>query len=223
MGGREKYSRRHFIQDIALGGSGFIILGSFGFRLIKDDENQIIKAISVNFDKCAGCRTCESACSAFNHKEIINGEELFGLGNPYYSNISVYHFNPDIDVPSTCALCPDSPCVNACVVEPDPVTGRKALYRDENMTIKNDIERCIGCMQCAEACRDLRGGIIHPNPETNKPERMCTLCNGNPQCVANCPFGALEYIEMPIDQDLTNLAPAKIAERLIEKLYNLNV
>jgi Fe-S-cluster-containing hydrogenase component 2 len=103
------------------------------------------------------------------------------------------------------------------------LTNRKALYRDENMTIKNDTERCIGCMQCAKACENLRGGIIHPNPETNKPERMCTLCDGNPQCVANCPFGALEYIEMPADRDLASLAPAKIAEKLIEKLYNLNV
>ena len=90
------------------------------------------------------------------------------------------------------------------------------------MTIKNDVERCIACMQCTKACENIRGGIIHPNPKTNKPEHMCTLCDGNPSCVNNCPFDALAYIEMPIDRDLDNLAPEKIAERLIDQLYHLN-
>ncbi len=216
-----KYSRRHFLQDIAIGGSGLIILGTLGFRILKDKEQNIIKAISVDFEKCTGCRTCETACSAYNHPVIVNGQKMNGVGNPHLSNIKVHHFNPDIDIPSTCALCPDPPCINACPVSPDLTTGRKALYRDENMTIKNDTERCIACMQCAKACEQTRGGIIHPNPETHRPERMCTLCDGNPQCVENCPFGALSYVEMPIDRDLANLSPSKIAERLIEQLYNI--
>ena len=223
MNNARKYNRRHFLQDIALGGGGLIVLGSFGFRIFKDKEQGLIKAISVNFEKCAGCRTCETACSAFNHPVTIDGEHLNGLGNPHHSNIKVYHFNPDVDVPVTCALCPDPPCINACPVAPDMETGNKALYRYNNMTIKNDIERCIGCMQCAKACENLRGGIIHPNKETNKPERMCTLCDGNPQCVENCPFGALDFIEMPADRDLVDLEPAKIAERLIEKFYNIKI
>ena len=223
MSNTNKYTRRHFLQDVALGGGGLIVLGTFGFRLFKDQEKKLIKAISVDFEKCAGCRTCETVCSAFNNPVIIDGEEMQGLGNPHYSNIKVYHFNPDVDIPVTCALCPDAPCIDACPVSPDIITGRKALYRDENMTIKNDVERCIACAQCVKACENLRGGVIHPNPITNKPEFMCTLCDGNPSCVNNCPFGALTYLEMPIDRDLENLAPAKIAERLIEQLYNLNI
>lgn len=223
MSESRKYTRRHFIQDLALGGGGLIVLGTFGFRIFKDTKSNTIKAISVDFSKCAGCRTCETACSAFNHPITINGEKLEGLGNPYYSNIKVYHYNPDVDVPVTCAICEDTPCINACPVAPDLITGWKALYRDENMTIKNDTERCIACMQCAKACQNLRGGVIHPNPETHKPERMCTLCDGDPSCVKACPFGALSYKEIPADRDLLNLASAKIAERLIAELYNLNV
>ncbi len=220
----KEYTRRHFLQDIAFGGGGLIVLGTLGFRIIKDKEHKLIKAISVDFEKCAGCRTCESACSAFNHKEIIDGELVSGLGIPYYSNIKVYHYNPDVDIPSTCAICPDAPCIDACPVAPDITTGRKALYRDpENMTIKNDTERCVACGQCAEACENLRGGIIHPNPETNKPERMCTLCDGDPQCVKHCPFDALAYIEMPEDRDLDNLSPEVIAKKLIRKYYEINV
>ena len=218
------YTRRHFLQDVAYGGGGLIILGTLGFRIFQDKEKKLIKAISVDFEKCSGCRTCESACSAYNHQAVIDGEKVLGLGNPYHSNIKVYHYNPDIDIPSTCAICPDAPCIDACPVAPDLVTGRKALYRDaETMTIKNDLERCVGCKQCAKACENLRGGIIRPNRETNKPEGICTLCDGDPQCVKHCPFDALAYIEMPEDRDLENLDPSIIAKKLIEKLYELKV
>ena len=223
MSKTDKYSRRHFLQNVAIGGGGLIILGSYGFRIINDKENKLIKAISVDFEKCAGCRTCESSCSAFNNPILIEGENLNGIGNPHLSNIRVYHYNPDVDVPVTCAICPDAPCVEACPVEPDPDTGRKALYRDSNMTIKNDLERCIACAQCAEACKSKRAGVIIPNPETNKPERMCTLCNGSTQCVKNCPFDALSYIEMKADRDLSELAPAQIAELLIKQFYHVNI
>ena len=91
------------------------------------------------------------------------------------------------------------------------------------MTIKNDIERCISCTQCAQACKELRAGVIYPNPETNRPERLCTLCDGDPSCVKNCPFGALGFLEMPVDRQLKGLSPEKIAERLMKQFYNLNV
>jgi len=218
-----KYTRRHFLQNMALGAGGLVVLGSYGFRIYIDREHNLIKAISVDFEKCAGCRTCETACAAFNHPINLEGEKLNGLGNPHLSNIKVYHFNPDVDVPVTCAICNDAPCIEACPVEPHPTTGRKALYRDTNMTIKNDKDRCIGCTQCAQACKEMRAGIIHPNPKTNMPERMCTLCDGNPSCVENCPFGALDFLEMPANRELNRLAPEKIAERLIQQFYNLNV
>lgn len=222
--GNKTYTRRHFLQDIVYGGVGFIIFGTYGFRVITDKEKKVIKAISVNFDKCTGCRTCETVCSAFNHPEVIDGEEVKGLGNPFLSNIRVHHYNPDVDVPSTCAICPDPPCIAACPVPFDMHTGRKALYRDEALlTIQNDKERCLGCQQCAKACETLRGGVIRPNDETHKPERMCELCDGDPQCVKYCPYGALDYMEMPEDRDLSDLSPDKIAQKLIKKYYNINI
>ncbi len=221
---KKQYTRRHFLQDMVFGGAGIIILGSFGVSIITDEKKKVIKAISVNFDKCTGCRTCETACSAFNHQIKINGEWVKGLGNPFYSNINVYHYNPDVDIPSTCAICPDAPCIEACPVAPDLKTGRKALYRDEKLlTIKNDKERCLGCMQCAKACENLRASVIRPNDKTKKPERMCTLCQGDPQCVKYCPYGALDYIEMPEDRNLANLSPREIAQQLIKKYYNIDI
>ncbi len=217
-----KQSRRHFLSRIAYGAGGMILLGNYGFTIKRDSRTGAIKAIAVDFEKCTGCRTCESVCSEYNNKVKLNGEMVNGLSNPARSNIRVYHFNPDVDIPSTCALCGDAPCVEACPVEPDPETGHRALYRDEELqTIVNDTERCIGCQSCAMACEQERAGVIHPDPDTGNPRYMCTLCGGDPQCVKYCPYGALKYMEMPADRDLDNLAPEKLAEIMIDKFYNL--
>lgn len=217
-------TRRHFLSSLGFGTAGMVILGSYGFTMVRDHNTGKIRAIAVDFEKCAGCRTCEAVCSSANNRVMVNGKQLNGSGNPHLSNIRVHHYNPDIDIPSTCALCNDAPCVDACPVEPHPETGRRALYRDDDlMIIINDLDRCIGCGSCAEACRDKRGGVIVSNPVTGSPERMCTLCNGDPQCVKYCPYDALSYIEMDNDRDLTGLSPKKIAERMIEKLYNIKL
>lgn len=227
MSGKKDFksvSRRHFLNTLGLGGAGLILVGSYGFSFRRDSGSIKIKAIVVDFEKCAGCRTCEAVCSAFNNKVNIEGIEMEGLGNPALSNIRVHHFNPDIDIPSTCALCEDAPCIEACPVEPHPETGRKALYKDpESGIILNDLERCIGCSSCAIACKEKRGGVIRPNPETGSPERMCTLCGGDPQCVKNCPYDALSYIEIDNSIEFNGMSPENIAQRLIMKLYNLKM
>jgi len=213
-------SRRKFLQTLAVGAGGFAIFGNYGFIFQNKNSNGEIKAIVVDFTVCTGCRTCETACSANNHKVLINNELLKGLGNPELSNIKVWHYNPDADIPVTCFLCDDAPCIEACPIEADPITGRKALYRDEKYnTIKNDIGRCIGCEKCAKACSDKSGGIIFPNKKTGYPERMCTLCNGDPQCVKYCPYGALQYITITDDMEMRNTSPDEIAKMMIAKFY----
>jgi anaerobic carbon-monoxide dehydrogenase iron sulfur subunit len=132
----------------------------------------------------------------------------------------VYHYNPDVDIAVTCWLCPDAPCVKACIVSPGLLTRRKALYRDPvTSAIKNDPERCQECGQCAIACKTNRSGVIKPNPDTNRPERMCTLCNGDPQCVKYCTYGALSFQEVDMQKEYFGLPPQKIAEELYKKLY----
>ncbi len=220
----EPYTRRDFIRDVAFGSSALFLFGNLGVLHVaeaKEGESTVYHMIVVDYTKCTGCRTCETVCSAFNHKQTVNGEALLGLGNPYYSNIRVYPYNPDVDIPVTCAMCPDNPCIEACPVSPHPETGRKALYRDDKTgAIKNDLERCIACGSCAEACRTQRSGIIVPNPETNKPERMCTLCDGDPQCVKHCPFEALSHVEVSVGQEFYGLTSEKIAVELIKRWYH---
>jgi Fe-S-cluster-containing dehydrogenase component len=220
----KSFTRRHFLSTIGFGSAGMILVGSYGFTINQDHITGKIKAIAIDFEKCAGCRTCEAVCSSFNHKVDFNGKLINGSGNPSLSNIRVFHYNPDIDIPSTCALCHDAPCIESCPVEPDKETGRRALYRDEELgIILNDKERCIGCGSCAETCKNERAGVIHSNPETGNPEMMCTLCGGDPKCVKYCPYDALSFIEMDQNRVLTGLSPRQIAEKMIDKLYNLKL
>jgi carbon-monoxide dehydrogenase iron sulfur subunit len=216
-------TRRDFIADALRIGGMTVALGNIGiFTLFAEKTSARIdySVILVDYQKCTGCRTCETVCSAFNHPVTIDGQQLPGLGNPFYSNIRVHSYNPDVDVPNVCAMCRDNPCIEACPVEPDPKTGRRALYRDENtLAIKNDLERCIACGSCARACREQRLGVIIPNPETNKPERMCTLCDGDPQCVKHCPYGALIHVRGTLEGEFYGLPPDDVAARLQKKWY----
>ncbi|MBW2010557.1 MAG: 4Fe-4S dicluster domain-containing protein [Deltaproteobacteria bacterium] len=214
-------TRRDFIKNIIFSGTTLILSGKFGIIgmgcAATEGEPFAYSMIVVDYDKCTGCRTCETVCSAYNHQRMVNGEMLPGLGNPHYTNIRVYGFNPDVDVPAVCAMCPDAPCIEACPVEPHPKTGRRALYREpQTLAIKNDLDRCIGCGRCAEACRV---GVIIPNPETDKPERMCTLCGGDPQCVKYCPYGALSHVKVDTGREFYGMKPERIAEELIKRWY----
>jgi Fe-S-cluster-containing dehydrogenase component len=215
-------TRRDFIKGVGLGSGAIVLLGQFGIQGLAwalEGEPQL-KMVLVDYTKCTGCRTCETACSARNRPVAIAGKELPGLGNPRFANIRVHSFNPDVDVPSVCSMCSDTPCVKACPVNPDAKTGRRALYRDQTThTIHNDPNRCIGCQSCAKACAKERTGVITPNAVTGKPERMCTLCGGDPQCVKLCPFGALSYVEVRSDRKFYGLGPEKIAAELAKGWY----
>jgi len=219
---RISITRREFIKGIGIGGGAVVLFGQFGINAaawaLSGDPQ--LKMVLVDYARCTGCRTCEAACSSRNWPVSIAGKELPGLGNPRFANIRVQSFNPDVDVPNVCAMCADTPCVKACPVEPDARTGRRALYRDQaTHTVHNDPGRCIGCRSCARACAAQRTGVIIPNPATGKPERMCTLCGDDPQCVKRCPFGALSYVEVRRDRKFYGRGPEKIAVELAKGWY----
>lgn len=219
---RSGFTRREFIKGIGVGGGAFVLFGQFGFHAAAwaDSGKTVLQMVLVDYGKCTGCRTCETVCSSYNRPVTIAGEKLPGLGNPLYSNIQVNSFNPEVDIPNVCAMCADTPCANACPVEPDPRTGRRALYRDEaTRTMRNDAARCIGCGSCAGACAAQRTGVIGFNTATRRPERMCTLCGGDPQCVKRCPFEALSYVEVRPDRKFYGLSPEKIAVELAKSWY----
>jgi len=216
-------SRREFMEKLAIGGGALVLLAgcaSWKLPAIGDEKEKIYSFIAVDYTQCTGCRTCEAVCAASNHSLFRDGRFQSELGNPIVSNIRVHSFNPDVDVPIVCARCKDTPCVNVCPVEPDPETGRRALFQETALgIIANDPSRCIGCGSCVDACKESSVGILMQHPETSRPMRMCTLCNGDPQCVAHCPYNALSVLRVSADYPFYRMSPVEIAEEMNRRWY----
>lgn len=212
-------NRREFLRILAIGGGGMILIGKYRFLFAGEPTDGKLKAIIVDFDKCAGCKTCETVCSAFHHQVTVDGQALNGLGNPKLGNIRVHHFNPDVDVPAVCANCPSTPCVNACPSSPDETTGYGAIYRDKNTgTIRTNHDLCLQCGSCAKACQKEGAGVIIMSSD-NHPGQICDHCGGDPQCVKYCPYSAISYREVDIAHEYFALSQREIAEKLFEKYY----
>ena len=131
------------------------------------------KFVSLDVDKCVGCRVCEYACSM----------EKNGTYNPTRARIRMVRIYPHTNAALNCRLCEDAPCVAVC--------PRKALTQsEENGVIVVNYELCTGCGWCINACdfgaiQIDRDGVV----------RMCDLCGtreGGPSCIEWCPEKALE-------------------------------
>lgn len=129
------------------------------------------KSVFTNPDKCTGCGVCELTCTAFHEKN-------YSLRRSRVRNVKI----GDIArVSMTCRLCDKPPCVAVC--------PRDALRQSsETGIIIVDEKKCSGCGWCIQACQF---GVMFLHP-TKKVVIACDLCNGDPQCVKDCPEEALE-------------------------------
>jgi len=218
-------TRRHLLLGMAVtagavvGGGSLVGLVTFA----RPSEGGPLEALAVVADlsRCTGCRTCEAICSAHNHPVEVGGRRLRGLGDPHLANIRVHGFLPEVDVPVTCARCADAPCVAACPAPPD-ARGRRALYRHPRTgSVVNDPARCLGCRACAAACARDRAGVIRPAPDSGRPERICTFCDGDPQCARHCPRGALALVRGPVDEGLAGRPPEDLGGIMMARWYGV--
>ena len=217
--------RRRVLQGLAAAGGLVLghgsLLAAFSFSHAAHGRTIHAFAVVADLERCTGCRTCETACAAYNHPVDIDGRTMRGLGNPRLSNMRVHPFIPEVDVPVTCALCSDAPCIAACPV-PEDDDGHRALYRRSRLhTILNDPDRCIGCRSCAAACASQRAGVIEPDPASGKPAHICTLCDGEPRCALACPYDALSIMRGPVDSALHARPPEEVAKVMMERWYSL--
>jgi Fe-S-cluster-containing hydrogenase component 2 len=91
-----------------------------------------------------------------------------------------------INKPVVCKQCKNPPCEKAC-----PLDNEKPIRMDKRtgiVFISND-KRCMNCYECVDACAF---GAIRIDPEEGKPVK-CDLCDGDPECVRWCHFGAISY------------------------------
>ena len=133
-----------------------------------------MKIVTVNLDKCVGCRVCELVCSFKDTGEF----------NPSKSKIQVIGFEEVFSLPIACFQCEKPYCAEVCP------TG--AITRDEATgVVRVAKDRCTGCKICTLACPF--GNIVFSSEA--KVAVKCELCDGEPECVAFCPTGALEFKE----------------------------
>jgi len=132
------------------------------------------KILTVDPEKCTGCRNCELVCSV----------KHFGVSNPSLARIQIVKWeNIGIYVPMSCQQCEDAPCVAVC--------PKEAIYRDEELesvSINHDL--CIGCKMCVAACPF---GAMRWNSKSAHVFK-CNLCHGDPQCVRFCYTKAVDYV-----------------------------
>lgn len=133
------------------------------------------KVLSINYEKCTGCRLCELVCSVLHE----------GVSNPSRSRINVMKWESEgLYIPVSCQQCEDAPCKAVCPV--------KAIYRDDTLDcVKVDYDVCIGCRACVAVCPF---GAMSFDVK-NKKVFKCDLCDGEPQCVRFCEEKAVDYVE----------------------------
>jgi Fe-S-cluster-containing hydrogenase component 2 len=133
------------------------------------------KILSIDYQKCTGCRLCELVC-AVSHD---------GVSNPTRSRIKVMKWEQEgLYIPVSCQQCEDAPCMNVCPV--------KAISRDEDLQyVKVDYDICIGCRSCVAVCPF---GAMSYNTKDKKVFK-CDLCEGDPQCVRFCDMKAVDFVE----------------------------
>ncbi len=127
-----------------------------------------MKAISVDLEKCTGCRTCEVVCS-IEHTDAVWPER---------SGIRIMESYPRVFTALVCHQCVDPPCVPACSVN--------ALELANGIVLVNQ-DLCTGCGECVDACPY---EAMFLDKKSNLAVK-CDLCQGNPTCIKYCPDEAI--------------------------------
>jgi len=137
----------------------------------------MIKVLTIDVDKCTGCRMCEMVCSLRKTNTC----------NPVRSRINVVRWDEEaIVIPVMCLHCQEPPCALVCptnAIRRNKETG--VVITDENL--------CIGCRMCIVAC-PFGGPSL--DPIETKVIR-CDLCQdeeGGPLCAQMCPTEALKFV-----------------------------
>jgi len=172
------------------------------------------KIIIVNEERCLGCKSCVIEC-AVAHSHAKDLVEALQSGEKLQSRVHVEPFK-EFGMPLQCRHCEDAPCLAICPTE--------AIHRpSETGPVLIDAERCIGCKFCMVVCPF---GIIQISRD-GKAMVKCDLCiertevGEDPACVAACPTGALEFVELEDWLKDKRRAAASVISLAVEKAAKL--
>jgi anaerobic carbon-monoxide dehydrogenase iron sulfur subunit len=131
------------------------------------------RRLTVIPEQCSGCRICELVC-AIKH---------FRVNNPKKAAIRVMitYPHPVMRMPIVCSQCRSPICARVCPAD---------ALRSVNGVVQLIEENCVSCYKCLEACPF---GAIYAHQDCDLPIK-CDMCGGDPECVKQCPKGALRLI-----------------------------
>ncbi|PTN32366.1 sulfate reduction electron transfer complex DsrMKJOP subunit DsrO [Desulfonatronum sp. SC1] len=93
----------------------------------------------IDLEKCVGCNACTVACIRENNTPRgIGYIDVMAMEKPRAAYLDT-HFQP-----MQCMHCEDPACVPVCPVQ--------ATYKRADGIVVQDLERCIGCKYCMQAC-----------------------------------------------------------------------
>lgn len=157
----------------------------------------------VDVSACIGCKACEVACKQWNR----NPAEMSRFTGSYQSHPNLtastwtlIKFRESVTAERkvswtfqkhNCMHCTEAGCVMVCPTD--------ALFYEDNGVVNLNVDKCIGCGYCEQACPF---DAVHVDTQlwnTDKKAGKCTLCfdrisNGlPPACVAACPTDCIKY------------------------------
>lgn len=135
-----------------------------------------MKRIRIDRKKCIGCLTCTTACIVSHGGKDTRTHIALSSDGRY--------------APIFCRHCARPECVYACP------TG--AMRKDdESGLVLYDKSRCATCYMCIMGCPY---GVLKMDKLTQTEVMKCDMCRSTdsnyPQCVANCPTGAITLQEV---------------------------
>ena len=126
---------------------------------------------------CTGCGSCEVVCALVHD----------GVVSPSYKRIKVELDRGDRMMHRiyTCQQCDDHPCYDACPKQDE------AMCLDENDIVYVDLDECIGCGLCKQACpfEPARITIAKRIGSKKRIAVKCDMCRTRPEgpaCVEHC-------------------------------------
>ncbi|MGA1821330.1 MAG: 4Fe-4S binding protein [Thermoplasmatota archaeon] len=132
-----------------------------------------VKIIRFDPAKCKGHLDCERACSRIHFKSDEGGEK---------SAIRIIEGENGYSM-TNCNQC--GLCIDLCPVQ--------AIRRLPSGVVVVNKNTCVGCQSCVAFCPD---HVMRRAPGMVIPHK-CISCGA---CVRACPEGALELVEVPIDE-----------------------